>query len=127
MVNSKNKKDINILVIDDDDRILKSIEKQLKDETFNVEFTNDPLVGLDKIEENKYDLVISDIKMKSILGTDVLRVIKTKYSDMPVIILTGYVDDSIMEEARFLGCNDFLIKPVRKSELLESINKILKN
>jgi len=115
-----------ILVIDDDENILNSIKKQLKNEMFIVEFTNDPLIGLDKIDENKYDLVISDIKMKPILGTDLLRAIRKKHSDLPVIILTGFVDDSIMEEAKNLGCSDFLIKPVRKHELINSINKVLK-
>jgi len=53
-----------ILVIDDDDLILKSIKKQLKDEKFLVDFINDPLEGMKMVENKKYDLLIAFNKVR---------------------------------------------------------------
>ncbi|MBN2545484.1 MAG: response regulator [Spirochaetes bacterium] len=116
-----------ILVIDDDQLILKSIKKQLKDENFDVDFIDDPLEGMKMIDNKKYDLILSDIKMKPILGIEVLEKVKKRYPHLPIIIITGYVDDKLMKKAKELGCNDYLIKPIRKNDLINSLNNILNN
>lgn len=115
-----------ILIIDDDKLILKSIEKQLKNENFKLEMEDDPVQGLEKINNKNYDLILCDIKMKSLTGLDVLKKIKSTNPKLPVIILTGYVDDKMIEEAHILGCTDFLFKPLRKNILIDSIYKALK-
>ncbi|MEW5814846.1 MAG: response regulator [Spirochaetota bacterium] len=114
-----------ILVIDDDDVILKSIQRQLKGESLNLELVNDPIEGLNKIERKRYNLVLSDIMMKPISGLEVLKRIKSSHPEVPVIMLTGFVDDQIIENARRIGSSDFLIKPIRKRELLQSIYNVL--
>lgn len=114
-----------ILVLDDDVAILGSLEKQLKSQSFIIDFENDPLQALKKIEQKKYDLIISDVMMKPITGIEVLQQIKTTHPRLPVIILTGFVDDQIIDRARELGCDDFLIKPVRKRELINCIKNVL--
>src|SRR4030042_3001479 len=115
-----------ILIIDDDKLILKSIEKQLKNKKYSLKFINDPIIALDEIINFKYDLILCDIRMKKISGLDLLKKVKLNYPEMPVIILTGFVDDKMMEEAKKMGCNDFLIKPITKSILVNSISKVLK-
>lgn len=115
-----------ILVIDDDDLVLKSIKKQLKESIFNADFTNDPLEGLKLIEQNSYDLILSDIKMKPIIGLELLERVKKSYPYLPVVMITGYVDDKLMSRAKELGCSDYLIKPIRKEELIKCIKNILK-
>ena len=125
MINGDTGKSIKILVIDDDISILHSIEKQLNNPEFYVDFINDPIRGLEKIEHKKYNLVISDVMMKPISGLDVLKKIKARHPELPVIILTGFVDDQIIDNAKKIGSNDFLIKPVRKKELIDSIHNVL--
>ncbi|MCG8570087.1 MAG: response regulator [Spirochaetes bacterium] len=115
----------NILVIDDDITILNSIQKQLKNEDFDIDLEINPLEGLKKACNEKYDLIICDIRMKPINGIDVIKKLKAENCKTPIIILTGYVDDKIIEEVNRFGSNGLLIKPVRKKELLESIHKIL--
>jgi DNA-binding NtrC family response regulator len=124
-VKNKMKSKKKILIIDDDKLILKSIEKQLKNENFILETEDNPIIGLEKINNNSYDLVLCDIKMKSLTGFQVLEDIKINHPKIPVIILTGYVDDKMIEEAINLGCKDFLFKPLRKKILIERINKAL--
>jgi DNA-binding NtrC family response regulator len=114
-----------IIIIDDDSFILTSIEKQLNKENFDLELINDPIVGLDKIEKEKYSLVICDIRMKPLTGLQVLEAIKSAHPEIPVIIMTGFIDDSLMEKAKAMGYDDYLIKPFRKKRLTDSIYKIL--
>lgn len=116
-----------ILVIDDDILILNSIKKQLKDSDFIADFTDDPLKGLKMIENDNYDLVLSDIKMKPILGLELLERIKKNFPYLPVVIITGYIDDKIMSQAKELGCADYLVKPVRKQDLLDCLSNVLQN
>ena len=120
------KKSRKILIIDDDRLILKSIERQLKNDFSNLELEDNPVRGLEKINDKNYDLVLCDIKMKSLSGLEVLKEIKERRPEIPVIILTGYVDDKLIEEANRLGCRDFLIKPLRKNILINSINNAFK-
>ena len=114
-----------ILVVDDDVKVLSSIEKQLRKESFALELVHDPMEALRRIEREKYHLVISDVMMKPISGLDVLRRIKAERPLLPVIILTGYVDDRTIDEARRIGSADFLLKPVRKRRLIGSIYSAL--
>ncbi len=115
-----------IIIIDDDSLILRSIEKQLNNEDFELELINDPLVGLKRIENEKYSLVICDIRMKPITGLELLKKIKLMHPDIPIIIMTGFIDDGIMEKAKEIGYDDYLIKPFRKKSLTDSIYRILK-
>jgi CheY-like chemotaxis protein len=115
-----------LLVIDDDPSIQRSIKRQLKDSAgLDIDFQADPLEGLRMLNRTRYDLVLCDIKMKPISGLEVLAKIKSRHPRLPVIILTGFVDDQIIETAHRLGCAAFLIKPVRKSQLQESISLAL--
>ncbi|HPO49718.1 MAG TPA: response regulator [Spirochaetota bacterium] len=115
----------NLLVIDDDNFVLESIKKQLKDEDMDIVFMNNPLDGLSIIEKKRFDLVLCDIKMEPMNGIEVLKNIKEKHPELSVIILTGYVDDTLLEKARYYGSSDFLVKPVRKKELIDSIYKAI--
>ena len=115
-----------VLIIDDDKVILESIKKQLRhNDNLDLEFIDDPVAGLEKINEHKFDLIICDVRMKNLNGLDVLKLIKSNHPELPVIILSGYVDDKMIEKAYNLGCYDFLVKPVRKTALLETISKAL--
>jgi two-component system, chemotaxis family, chemotaxis protein CheY len=115
-----------LLVIDDDPAVQRSIRRQLKSAaSLSVVFESDPVAGLSRIDRERYDLVMCDIKMTPIGGLEVLARIKEAHPTLPVIILTGFVDDQIIERAQALGCADFLIKPVRKGQLVEAITKVL--
>ncbi len=114
-----------ILVIDDDEVILRSIERQLRNVDVHLDLEHNPISGLARIAEKHYDLVLCDIKMKPINGIEVLRRIRASNPDLPVIILSAFVDDQLFEDARRLGSSDFLIKPVRRDALKSVIRSVL--
>jgi PAS domain S-box-containing protein len=70
------------------------------------------------------DLVLMDIKMPVMDGYEAMKLIRMENPDIPIIAQTAFADD--IDRAMEYGCNDFLSKPFKKSELLESINKYLK-
>ena len=114
-----------LLVIDDDIVILNSIKRQLRGEPLRIDFDHDPESGLSRLDREKYDLVLCDIKMKPIDGLEVLRAIKLHHREIPVIIVSAFVDDQLFDEARSIGCEDFLIKPVPRKALKEAVSKAL--
>ena len=106
-----NERVISVLAIDDDEVILQSIGLQLRKENMSLDTESDPIAGLNRTMEKKYDLVLCDIKMKPISGIEVLRRLKERDPALPVIILSAFIDDQLFDDARRLGSNDFLIKP----------------
>jgi len=115
-----------ILVIDDDAAIQRSIMRQLQGSAFlNVDFESDGYKGLRRLNEKDYSLVLCDVKMKPASGLEILAKIKATHPSLPVIMLTGLVDDQIIETAQRLGSSAFLIKPIRKTRLIETISRVL--
>ena len=99
---------------------------QLKDaQRLQVFFETDPEDALLRIAAERWDLVLCDIKMKPLSGLEVLARIKGDFPSLPVIILTGFVDDQIVESAQALGSSDVLFKPVRKAQLLDAVARAL--
>jgi YesN/AraC family two-component response regulator len=111
-----------VMVIDDDPFILQSIKKQLKEQNLNLKLINNPEEGLVEIDKKHFDLVLCDIKMEPMNGIEVIKKLRINHPDMPVIILSGYVDDQLIEKTKNIGCKKFLIKPVRKKELIDTIS-----
>lgn len=117
---------MNILVIEDDNRVAGLIERGLSEQGFNVTLAYDGLSGKKLALENSYDLVITDIIMPGPDGIDLCREIRQKDPDIPIIMLTalGTTDDKV--EGFDAGADDYLVKPFEMRELLARINAMLK-
>jgi DNA-binding response OmpR family regulator len=79
--------------------------------------------ALDLLEENSYDLIFLDENMPGLSGLETLTIIKEKYMNTPVIMITKSEEESIMEEAIGSKIADYLIKPVNPSQILLAIKK----
>ena len=77
-------------------------------------------------EEAKPDLVLMDIRMPDMNGLDATRIIKEVNHEVPVIALSAYAFDENIREAKNAGCDDFLAKPFRVEDLIETVHKYLK-
>ena len=78
-----------------------------------------------KVDDDKPDLVLMDLKMPIMDGLEATRQIKAKYPDLPVIALTANAFDTDREEAMKAGCDDFLSKPVSSQKCLETMAKFI--
>jgi two-component system, NtrC family, response regulator HydG len=82
--------------------------------------------AINLIKHNDYDLILSDLNLPCSNGFDILNFMRSVNKTIPLIIISGYTEITILEEARKLGANDYIIKPYGDSTLLDKINNILK-
>jgi PAS domain S-box-containing protein len=114
-----------ILVVDDEERIRKSLSGLLQDNGYEVVTAVSGLECLQIMSAQDFDLVILDIVMPEMGGIEVLQWIKEKHKDTEVIIITGYADKEKAIAAFRLGAYDFIEKPFESREILNTITHCL--
>lgn len=114
-----------ILVVEDDIKIARFIELELKHEGFDVSTANDGRSGLEKGLEGGFDLIILDIMLPGLNGMEVCRRIRLN-SEVPIIMLTA--KDDTMDKVMGLdfGADDYMTKPFAIEELLARIRRIFR-
>jgi len=115
-----------ILIIEDEEKMARFVELELKHEGYETEKAGDGRVGLELAESGNFDLIILDIMLPALNGIEVLRRLR-KNSDVPVILLTAR--DAVMDKVSGLdmGANDYMTKPFAIEELLARIRAVLRN
>jgi CheY-like chemotaxis protein len=116
-----------ILVIDDEELIIKSLSKLLGKNGFEVFVAKNGQDALVIADEENIDLIIADIRMPGINGVDTVSAILVKddFKDTPVIFITGYADEEIKKRAEELKPVAYIYKPFDISELVEKVKKTL--
>lgn len=115
----------NILVIDDDEIYLKSIQNLLEYKNFKVTTCENPLNVLRLLKENSFQCVMLDVRMPGKDGLDVLDQIKKHDPQIPVIMVSGQSTISIAVEALQKDAYDFIEKPVNADRLLVTLKNAL--
>ena len=121
----KNKK---VLIVEDDPFIADVYVLKLESEGYDVETAEDGLIGLKKIKQKKYDIILLDILMPNIDCFKVLEQIKMnpEVSKIPVVILTNLSQKKDIQKGLDLGATDYIIKTkFTPSEVVKTINKVL--
>jgi len=108
---------IRLLLVDDEESILKSLSKDFSQEGYEVMTASSGEDAIEKIKNNYFDIVITDLSMPGLDGIAVLNEAKKNNPDICVIILTGYGDLTSAIEALRLGADDYLLKPCDTEEL----------
>jgi DNA-binding response OmpR family regulator len=116
---------LHFLVVDDNPTITRLIELQMRRAGYCCETAANGEDALKKINQNVFDLVISDISMPGMSGLELLKSIKIKNPHLPVLIITGHATIENAVEALRLGAINFITKPIRFDEVFETINKVL--
>ena len=113
-----------ILVAEDDELILKTIEHKLVKEGYEVILTRNGKDAIDKILETEVDLIITDIMMPFASGIEILSAIKTAGKNIPVIMLSSMGQEDVILNAFDLGAADFIVKPFSPNELMLRVKRI---
>lgn len=114
-----------IMVVDDENIVCSMTKAVLEQEGYYVECFLNAKPALDRLKEEKFDLVITDLKMKGIDGMEVLKTIKTESPGTKVIMITAFASiDSAIEALRG-KVDDFFPKPVKFSDLKACIQRLL--
>ena len=117
-----------VLVIDDDPHIRAALRRLLVAKYHaEVAEASDGMIGLQCLLDYQFDLVLLDLHMRTMDGMETLRAIRRspKQGSMPVMMLTGDSDESVVGDAKALGVGAFLVKPVDATILFERIDAAL--
>lgn len=116
----------NSIMIIDDEKIVGEMAKiSLEQEGYEVETFLNAAPAMERLKEKKFDIVVTDLKMKGIDGLEVLRTVKNLYPGTKVIMITAFANLDVAIEALRGDVHDFFPKPVKIKELKESIRKAL--
>ena len=114
-----------ILVVDDEQNIVKSCTKMLEVVGFDAVGTTDGHEAVEMSRTEDFDLVLVDLRMPEISGLDVLRKIKAHDEGSTVVIFTAYGTKESAVEALRLGANEFLEKPLETEVLIATVRRLL--
>lgn len=114
-----------IMVIDDEKIVGDMTKMTLEQDGYNVETFLNAEPALERLKEEKFDVVITDYKMKGIDGMEALRTIKSLYPETKVIMITAFANLDAAIEAMRSDVHDFFPKPVKIKELKASIERAL--
>jgi DNA-binding NtrC family response regulator len=116
-----------ILVVDDEMAAGRSVEKILSKKGFKVDIALSADDGLNRIEKGLFELVLLDIMMPQVNGIEMLGMIKERWPDLNVLMVTGYPSIETAVEATRLGAVDYIPKPFTPQELREKVEEALKS
>jgi len=114
---------LNILVVDDEQIVLDSIKKHLRKDNYEVHCVLSAHEALEKINQVKFDMVLTDLMMPHIDGLELMKLVKSQFPNMPVIMITGYATINTALQATQLGAFDYVAKPFSKAELKAVIKR----
>lgn len=114
-----------ILVCEDEEILLTSLEFRLKKQGFDILLAADGKQALEQIEAGQPDLIVADIMMPHVTGLELITFVREKMkSDIPIIIISALGNDEVVLKAFEMGANDFISKPFKPSELVLRIKMI---
>ncbi len=116
-----------ILIAEDDELILKTIEHKLLKEGHEVILTRNGKEAIETLQQRDVDLAITDIMMPFASGIEILSAIKSMGKDTPVIMLSSMGQEEVVLNAFDLGASDFIVKPFSPSELMLRVKRFLSN
>lgn len=113
-----------ILIVDDELELCLSLKELLCDEGFYCEYETDPREVLPLIEKRDIGLVLLDIRMPEIGGIDLLKILKSRFPDLPVIIISGHATVDTAVRAMKYGAVNLFTKPLDIDGLIGEIRRI---
>lgn len=125
---SIDKKAAEILIVDDQEIILRLLEETLKSEGYTVRMATNGMEALESVDKKQPDLIITDMLMPKLNGCDMVSKLKESSETrlIPTIMLTGLFDFEHKVRALEIGVDDFLGKPFNRIELITKVRALLK-
>ena len=114
-----------ILIVEDEESVLDPLELLLSKEGFTIETARDGREALEKFAKTNPDLILLDLMLPEVSGTEVCRQIRAK-SQVPIIMLTAKDTEVDKVVGLELGADDYVVKPYSKAELVARIKAVLR-
>ncbi|MFN3480428.1 MAG: sigma-54-dependent transcriptional regulator [Thermodesulfovibrionales bacterium] len=114
-----------ILVIDDEEIVRVSCKKCLTPEGYDVDVAANGIEGLAMTENNRYDVILTDLKMPDMDGMEFLAKVKERHPDTKVIMITGYSTVEHAVKAMRMGAYNYIEKPFTPDALIEAVKEAI--
>ena len=118
---------LTILVVDDEKNIREGLAGALELDGYSVLIAKDGEQGINLVNSNNIDLIITDLKMPKVTGHELLKYVSSSYPTLPVIVLTGHGTIETAVNAMRDGAFDFVTKPVNLDRLTLLVSRALSN
>lgn len=120
----------NILLVDDDKLVLMTLKRLLSREGYNVVTALNGQAALRRVEENNFDLIISDIKMPVMDGIEAIKKIREYLArngkkPLPEIFITAYAKEDMYQKALALNAAGYIEKPFDVKTLVQTVKKAI--
>lgn len=119
------KKQPSVLLVDDSRDMLELLRRYMNGMGLTPFTTNNVVDAIAVLEQSSVDLVITDLNMPEVSGTQLVRYIAQHFPKVPVLVITGYPDVQVAVEVMKQGAVEFLVKPVTEMELRAAVEKVL--
>ncbi len=116
---------MNILIVDDERIVLDSCKRVLEADGYSVTLVSSADKALEAMSAEAFSLILMDIKMPGRDGMSLMREVKEKWPDIPVIIMSGYATNETVTQVSKTDAASFIAKPFTPDELAEAIRKVL--
>jgi two-component system, chemotaxis family, chemotaxis protein CheY len=107
-----------VLIVDDEQTVRDLVAKTLTMADYDVDTAADGPSAIDRLNTASYDLLITDLKMPGMDGLSVIREVRRRSTELPIVIITGYSTEASAIEAINLGVSGYLTKPFRLPRVL---------
>lgn len=114
-----------ILILDDEPIVCKRLKPAFQKAGYEVEAFTDSAQAMARIEEARFDAVITDLKMEGVDGMHFLSRVKELAPDTGVVVITGFATLDTAKESFRKGAFDFVAKPFKLSEIMETVRRIV--
>jgi len=114
-----------ILLVDDEEEFVLMLASYIRSHGFEVETALDASQALPLIDENTFDLIITDINLPGMNGIELIKKSREKKTGIPAIVITAYPAQWSQEEACKIGVLEYMVKPLDPEELIRVINRSL--
>lgn len=123
-LSQSSRKDFHILVVDDELSIRDSLKEWLEEEDFSVDMAASGIQAIAMLKDKTYALMLTDIKMPEMDGTELLKLVKSESPDLTVVMMTAYATVETAVEAMKIGALDYLVKPFDPQSLIPMVVRI---
>jgi len=114
-----------VLIVDDEDLVRQLMVEILERADYEVAGASTAEEALALLETDDFDIVVTDAVMPRFSGFELVRELRRRWPDVPVIVATGATTDATIAEARAAGANEVLTKPFAHAEFVEAIQAAL--
>lgn len=114
-----------VLVVDDEKLVCESCTSILGEEGFAVEATMSARDGLRRLDQERFDLLLADLRMPDMDGIELLENVRVKAPDLPVVVITGYPSVDTAVRTTQLGALEYIAKPFTPDELATGVRSAL--